>query len=210
MGYFRGFRVKAFAIFVLVGLAAMSARAEENLPVVSTESREFNQLLDEVLNGFESDLKAGRVAGLKDFSIRNIVVSKNIPHSFQSHLELLISERILKVTQARIVHCVPCRSKESPVDRQSPEVLQMAQLSNIENFMDISLVDQSDGMVLSLQISDVKSDHSLWERTYDSEGVRVKIEKQSTTPVKTRIGVLLAVLVSAIIAYVLWFKKMRF
>ena len=88
-------------VLLLSFLAAKTplAHSAENDSSVAG-SRNFYQVLDEVLSDFEYDLKAGQVVGLKDLAIRNVMTSENVPPSFKSHLELLVTERILKTTKA--------------------------------------------------------------------------------------------------------------
>ena len=151
-------------------------------------SRNFYIVMDELLSDFEYDLKAGQVIGLKDVSIRNIVTSENVPPSFKSHLELLLSERILKTTKARVVHCAACRSKKATLsgenmtisspENNSGEMQRIAKLSGIQNFMDAAFAYQPSGMVLSLQISDIETGSTLWSRTYNSETSRAAAQRR--------------------------------
>src|SRR5690242_10781086 len=53
------------------------------------DTRNFYNVLEDLMADFEYDLKNGQVIGLKDLSIRNIATSENIPGSFKSHLELI-------------------------------------------------------------------------------------------------------------------------
>ena len=153
-----------------------------------TGGRSFYQVLDEVLSDFEYDLKSGQVIGLKDVSIRNVATSENIPPSFKSHLDLLVSERILKTTHTRIVHCLACRSKRatlngenmviSSLDGNSAELARIAKLNGIQNFMDIAFAYQPTGMILSLQISDAETGTMMWSRTYNSESTRAMAQRR--------------------------------
>lgn len=151
-------------------------------------SRNFYQVLDEVLSDFEYDLKAGQVIGLKDLSIRNVVTSENVPPSFKSHLELLVTERILKTTKARVVHCVACRSRKttlngdnmtiSSAENNVPELQRIAKMNGIQNFMDVAFAYQPSGMILSFQISDVDTGTTLWSRNYNSQSTRASAQRR--------------------------------
>ena len=151
-------------------------------------SRNFYSVLDEVLADFEYDLKTGQVIGLKDLAIRNVITSENIPPSFKSHLELLVTERILKNTKTRIVHCVACRSRKASLEGEkmvitssgadSAELQRIAKMSGIQNFMDIAFAYQPTGMILSLQISDVDTGATLWARSYNSETTRASAQRR--------------------------------
>ena len=166
-------------------------RAEDPAPpgeAIPTGTRNFYQVLDDVLSDFEYDLKTGQVVGLKDLSIRNIATSENVPPSFKNHLELLLTERILKTNKTRIVHCPACRSKKATLDGESmviassdsnvPEMQRMAKMNGILNFMDIAFAYQPSGMILSLQISDVESGTTLWSKSYNSQLTRASAQRK--------------------------------
>jgi hypothetical protein len=151
-------------------------------------SRNFYQVLDELLSDFEYDLKSGQVLGLKDLTIRNVATSENIPPSFKTHLELLVDERILKTTKTRLVSCAACRSKKTTLNGDSMtitspennagEMQRVAKMNGIENFMDIAFAYEPGGMILSLQISDVESGTTLWSRTYNSQTTRASAQRR--------------------------------
>ena len=165
---------------------AKPVRAEE--PPAPGGSRNFYKVLDEVLSDFEYDLKSGQVLGLKDLAIRNIATRENIPSSFKSHLELLLTERILKKTKTRIVHCVACRAKKATMDGQnmvitsadsnSIEMSRIAKMNGIQNFMDVAFAYQPSGMMLSIQISDVETGTALWSRNYNSDNSRASAQRR--------------------------------
>ena len=170
---------------ITVGITQKSFAGE---PVPPNGSRNFYQVLDEVLSDFEYDLKSGQVIGLKDLSIRNVVTSENVPPSFKSHLELLVSERILKTTKTRIVHCLTCKSKKATLsgdnvvisspDSNSAELQRLAKMNSIQNFMDIAYAYQPNGMLLSFQISDAEGGTMLWSHSYNSEGTRASAQRR--------------------------------
>ena len=131
--------------------------------------------MEDLLGDFEFDIKNGNVYGLKDLSIRNLAVSENIPTSFKSHLELLITERILKTTKTRIIQCLPCRSKRTTMngdqviitspDTNPAELSRVAKMSNIAHFLDVAYSYQPNGMVLSMFITEPDSGSIVWSRT---------------------------------------------
>ena len=170
---------------------AQKTQGEEQPPTPSSSAsgaRNFYQVLDEVLSDFEYDLKAGQVIGLKDLSIRNVVMSENIPPSFKSHLELLVSERILKTTKTRIVHCLACKSKKATLngdnmvisspESNSSELQRIAKMNGIQNFMDIAFAYQPTGVLLSFTISDTETGTMLWSHSYNSEGTRAAAQRR--------------------------------
>ncbi|MBS1959436.1 MAG: hypothetical protein JST80_08195 [Bdellovibrionales bacterium] len=159
---------------------------EVNSPTSGT--RNFYTVMDEILSDFEYDLRTGQVMGLKDLSIRNVVTSENIPNSFRSHLELLISERILKSTKTRIVHCLACRSRTATLkggqmvisspENNTVEMQRIAKMNGIQNFMDVAYAYQPAGMMLSLQISDAETGTMLWSKNYNSETTRAAAQRR--------------------------------
>ena len=176
------------AIAVLfVAFLSRPALADEP-PPAPNGARNFYKVLDEVLSDFEYDLKSGQVIGLKDLAVKNIATSENVPSSFKAHLELLLTERILKTTKARVVHCVACRSKKTVLDGQnmtitspdssSSEMQRIAKMNGIQNFMDVAFAYQPSGMMLSIQISDAETGTALWSRNYNSENSRASAQRR--------------------------------
>jgi hypothetical protein len=193
----RNFRRSILKTQTLLGVALLALSAslmpasyadEKPAAASNAGSRNFYQVLDEVLSDFEFDLKSGQVTGLKDVSIRNVVTSENVPPSFKSHLELLITERILKTTKTRIVHCQACRAKKATMNGDNmvisspenniPEMQRIAKMNGISNFMDVAFAYQPGGMILSIEISDVETGTTLWSRTYNSETTRAMSERK--------------------------------
>ncbi len=146
------------------------------------QMRSFYEVLDDLLADFEFDIQNGNVKGLQDLSIRNIATSENVPTSFKNHLELLVTERILKHSKTRIIQCLPCRSSRATIEGnrviiKSPndnpqELTRLAQISGIEDFMDIAFTYQPSGMILSLFIVKPESSSVVWSRSYNSETSR--------------------------------------
>ncbi len=182
-------------LLILLFTFSTPARADDpapeftqNAPETVSGSRNFYSVLDEVLADFEYDLKSGQVIGLKDLAIRNVVTSENIPASFKSHLELLVTERILKNSKTRIVHCVACRSRKATLqgekmvitsgEADSVELQRIAKMSGIQNFMDIAFAYQPTGMMLSIQITDADTGGTLWARSYNSESTRASAQRR--------------------------------
>jgi hypothetical protein len=146
------------------------------------QARNFYDVLEDLVSDFEYDLKNGQVPGLKDISIRNIALSENVPPSFKQHLELTLTERMLRTTKARVIQCLPCRSKRTTVsgdqmtisstDTNPVELARIAKLSGISHFMDVAFTYQPSGMVLSMYITEPESGGILWSRSYNSENSR--------------------------------------
>lgn len=148
----------------------------------SSKTRNFYEVLDDLLSDFEFDLKNGNVQGLRDLAVRNIATSENVPPSFRSHLELLVTEKILKNSKTRVIQCVACRAKKTQlsgdkVTLSSPEsnpveLSRIARESGILHFMDIAFAYQPTGMLLSLHITDPDQSTVTWSHTYNSESSR--------------------------------------
>jgi hypothetical protein len=147
-----------------------------------SQFRNFYEVLDDLLGDFEYDLKNGNVTGLKDVALRNIALSENIPPSFKSHLELLLTEKILKTTKTRVIQCLPCRARKTSLngdqvvitspDTNPAELSRIAKAANIEHFLDSAFSFQPSGMVLSMYITDPESGSIIWSRSYNSETSR--------------------------------------
>lgn len=147
----------------------------------STNERNFYQVLEDLLSDFEFDLKDGtpKPSDMSQLSIRNILVNENVPTSFKSHLELLITERILKITKVKIIQCTPCRAKKASLtgdqmiisspESNPNEMARIAHTAGIEHFMDIAFTYQPTGMVLSMTLTDPETGSILWSRNYNSE-----------------------------------------
>jgi len=146
------------------------------------QARNFYDVLEDLLGDFEYDLRNGDVQGLKDLSIRNIAVSENIPASFKQHLELVVTERILKTSKTKVIQCLACRSKKTSISGEqviitSPETNQnelsrLAKTAGINNFMDLTFNYQSTGMILAMTTVDPETGAIQWSRTYNSETSR--------------------------------------
>jgi hypothetical protein len=171
---------------LLIGVAIAWAMASSGLSRVvraaDTDTRNFYEVLDDVLSDFEYDLKNGNVTGLKELAVRNVALSENVPPSFKSHLELLVTERILRASKTRVLQCLACRAKQATIKNgqvtvTSPEydpaaLTRIAKENGISHFLDIAFAYQPSGMILSLYITDPDSGAVTWTKTYNSESSR--------------------------------------
>ncbi len=165
-----------------------SIASPNSQPAQGGAMRNFYQVLDDVLGDFEYDLKNGNVSGLKDLTIRNIAVSENVPPSFKTHLELLITETILKNTKTRVIQCLPCRARKTSVngdqivirstESDPAELTRIAKATGIARFLDIAFTFEPSGIVMSMYITDPESDSILWSRSYNSENSRAAAFKR--------------------------------
>jgi len=159
-----------------------SATAPRALAASATETRNFYEVLGDLLSDFEYDLKNGSVSGLKDLAIRNVAMSENVPPSFRNHLELVVSEKILGTTKTRLVQCLPCRARKATLNQDQilvtsaelnpNELARIAKAQGIENFMDLAFSYQPTGMVLSMTTADASTGSVIWSRSYNSETSR--------------------------------------
>ncbi len=131
------------------------------------EMQQFNDAFETRLSEFESDLKAGKVFRLKSVAIRSVTTSARILSSYRSQIELRVTEKILKNTKARVVHCLACRTLKSG-DESRAELQRIATLSGIENFMDISLTEEASGVVLSIQVTHASDGGVEWLKRYSN------------------------------------------
>ena len=174
----------AFIICSVCIRDTLAAEAQTIAPPAAAGSgqeneRNFYEVLEDVLSDFEYDLKNGNVAGLKDLSIRNIAISENVPPSFKSHLELLITERILKTSKTRVLQCLPCKARKTTLngdqvvvtsaETNAAELARVAKEANILHFFDAAFSYQPSGIVLSMYISDPETGSIIWSRSYNSE-----------------------------------------
>lgn len=179
----------AICATTLCGWAAPCLAEDESKakPPVSSPSgtsggRNFYEVLEDLMGDFEYDLKNGQVKGLQDLSIRNIATSENIPPSFKNHLELNLTERVLKNTRTKMLQCLACKSKRTTVNgdqvvissnESNPiEMARIAKLAGIMHFMDVAFTYQPTGMMMSLTVSEPESGSIIWSRSYNSETSR--------------------------------------
>jgi hypothetical protein len=152
--------------------------------------RNFYDVLEDVMGDFEFHLKNGEVTGLQNLAIRNIALSENVPSSFKNHIELLLTERILRNTKTKVLQCLPCRSKRTTLngdqvvivspDTNPAELTRIAREIGIEHFMDVAFSYQQSGMVMSLLITQPDSGSMVWSRSYNSETSRAAAFRRGT------------------------------
>lgn len=173
-------RITAAVVLVLAAgsiIGPRAARAADPAP-----ERNFYDVLEDVMGDFEYDLKNGNVTGLQNLSIRNIALSENVPASFKNHIELLLTERILRNTKTKVLQCLPCRARRTTLNGDqvvitSPEtnpaeLTRIAREIGIEHFMDVAFSYQPSGMVMSLTTTEPDTGSIVWSRSYNSETSR--------------------------------------
>ncbi|MGE0614422.1 MAG: hypothetical protein AB7P04_02180 [Bacteriovoracia bacterium] len=148
------------------------------------KTRNFYQVLEDVMGDFEYDLKNGQVRGVKDVSIRAIATSENVPPSFKRQLEILLTERVIKNTQSRVIQCLPCQSKKATLsgdnvvissnEHNAVELARLAKIHGIASYMDVAFSYQPTGLLLSIAIMDAENSAILWSRSYNSETSRAE------------------------------------
>jgi hypothetical protein len=174
-------------LFAFSLLVAADARAAD------PKTRNFYDVLTDVMNDFEQDLHDGAVVGLKDVAIRTVSVSsESVPPSFKEHLEFMINERILRETKTRIIQCLPCRAKRTVLNGDevtitSPEtnpteLSRIAKQQGIGSFVDVAFAYQPSGMILSLVVTDPESGSILWSHAYNSEMTRASYARNGGGP----------------------------
>lgn len=184
--------MKKFIFFITIAITQIFATSIPSARAAEEKERSFYEVLHDLLSDFEFDLKENRVSGLRDLSIRNIVVSENVPASFKSHLELVVTEKILGATKTRMVKCLQCRSKRAILGRDQVrvstpennpiELARIAKMNGIQNFMDIAFSYQADSMVMSLGIADSETGSLVWSHSYDSETSKASAARRGVDP----------------------------
>jgi len=194
-------RMSACAIAMLLGLlvpapgriASAAETQSATAPVASAApaaapkkkddaTRNFYAVLEDLLSDFEYDLKSGQVSGLRDLAVRNVGLSEMVPESFKSHLELVLTERLLKAAKVRMIQCLACRARKTVLNGEqmvitSPEsnpneMSRIARQAGIQNFIDVAFSYQPNGMVLSFYITEADTGSVVWSRSYNSESSR--------------------------------------
>lgn len=169
-------------------LAEDQAKVGERLRVASSKTvRRFHEVLDELLAEFAYDVKQGQIKGLRNLSIRKVSVSDALPRSYQSYLNLLVTEKIRENSQTTLITCLPCTTKTSTLVEgklliSSPmtnvtKLEQAAESLGIQYFMDVILVYHTTHMVLAFQVFNTSNKELVWARAYNSETIRSRYQK---------------------------------
>ncbi|MFN7685061.1 MAG: hypothetical protein ACK5QT_06580 [Oligoflexia bacterium] len=177
--------LSSVGFFVFVPSRAGAAEVATAAKTASTEQekmRNFYTVLEDLVSDFEYDLKNGQVSGLRDLSVRGLAVNELVPASFKTHLELVITERLLKAAKVRMIQCLQCRARKTVLsgdqmvisgpETNPNEMSRIARQAGIQNFMDIAFSYQPTGMVLSLYITEADTGSVIWSRSYNSETSR--------------------------------------
>jgi hypothetical protein len=161
--------------------------ADKIIAASAKKVRQFHEVLDELLAEFGYDVRSGILKDVKNLSIRRVIVSDALPHTYKKYVGMLITERIVDNTNVRLVNCISCNIKSSKlvdgtlrISSPSANLSQLQHISRtlgIDNFMDIVLVYHSTHMVLGFEIYKADSNELLWARTYNSETIRSRFQK---------------------------------
>ena len=181
----------SLTLLLVTQSVALARDREEKIPAkpatstlyrTTSTTRNFYEVLSDLMGDFEYDLKNGQVTGLRDLAIRNIAMSENIPPSFKNHIELVVTEKIITTTKSRVVQCLACRARTTTLnndqmvisanDVNANELSRIAKSSGIQNFMDVAFSYQPNGMVMSLYTVDAETGSVVWSRSYNSETSR--------------------------------------
>jgi hypothetical protein len=188
----RNFHLNKIFCLVLNACLVISLFGATNARAENLKERNFYQVLQDLLSDFEFDLKGGKVSGIRDLAVRNIVMSENVPPSFKNHLELVVAEKVLAATKTRMVQCLPCRSRRAVLgndqvrivtpENNPQELARIAKMNGIQNFMDVAFSYQNTSMMLSLTVNDAETGSVLWSRSYDSETSRTSSARKGVDP----------------------------
>lgn len=159
-------------------------RDEEASP---KQVRLFHDVLEELLSEFAYDVKSGQLSGIKNLSIRKVSVSESLPRSYNSYIELLVSEKIKSNSKIKLISCLPCKTKNTRIvddklmitspTTNAEDMNRAATQLGIENFMDVVLVYHTTHMVIAFQVFDTNSKELAWTKTYNSETIRSRYQK---------------------------------
>ncbi len=149
--------------------------------------RLFHEVLEELLTEFAYDVKAGQLTELKNLSIRKVSVSETLPRSYQSYVELLVSEKIKSNSKVKLISCLPCKTKNTRIvddklmitsaTTNAEDMNRAASQLGIETFMDVILVYHTTHMVIAFQAFDTVTKELAWTKTYNSETIRSRYQK---------------------------------
>lgn len=154
--------------------------------------RSFYQVLDEVLDDFEFDLKKSEVRGIKDVSIRNISLSDNVPSTFKQQLESKLTEKLISGANANVIQCPACRGKKTKIvkgqvilsnaENNPLELIRSAKSAGVSHFLDVTFTYQASEMLLSLTTIAPDTGSVQWTKTYSSEKSRAELKRQGINP----------------------------
>ena len=147
----------------------------------SHTEREFNEVLDDILDEFGYDLKTNQVALSANLALRKINLSENIPTSYEKYMETIVSERIRQFSQTKVVHCPTCRVKQSIVKNGRVTVImpinnkraldELSREYGIEAWLDVGLIYQETSLIVAFNLFDAKTKELLWSKVYNSESL---------------------------------------
>jgi hypothetical protein len=168
-------------VFLSVGARAADHPASES----STQGvRQFNEVLDDLLDEYAYELKTSQVPLAVNVSLRKINLSDNIPASYEKYLETIISERIRQFSKSKVIQCTTCRVKQSIVKDGRVTVVvpinnkraldQLAREYGIESWLDVGLIFQETSLIMALNLFDAKTKELLWSKIYNSESLYKK------------------------------------
>lgn len=153
------------------------ARAEDSS--APQPVRQFNEVLDDLLDEFAYDIKTSQVPLTVNVSLRKINLSDNIPTSYEKYLETIISERVRQFSRSKVIQCTTCRVKQSVIKDGRVTVVvpinnkraldQLAREYGIESWLDVGLIFQETSLIMALNLFDAKTKELLWSKIYNSE-----------------------------------------
>jgi len=149
--------------------------------------RRFHDVLDELLAEFGHDVKTGQMNDLKNLAVRRVSVSEALPQTYRKYVAFLITERIQANSTLKIIACIPCQTRVSKLVGGNIMIVSPAtnlsllksssETLGIENFLDIILIYHTTHMVMGVQVSNTKTNETVWTRTYNSETIKSRYQK---------------------------------
>jgi hypothetical protein len=155
----------------------------------SPHGRKFQVVLDDVLTAFAADAKRGPVRSLKSYAIRRISLEQRVPRLHARYIQTAFIEKLMEASKGRLVVCPPCSQQttalvegklliSSPASNAS-QIDQAAKELGIEHFVDVVFILDRTHIGLAVQVVDANTKTVAWSKTYDSELIGGRDERQA-------------------------------
>lgn len=155
----------------------------------SPHGRTYQVVLDDVLAAFAADAKQGPVRSLKRYAIRRISLGERVPRLHARYIQTAFIEKLMRASRGRLVVCPPCAQQttalvdgklliSSPASNAS-QIDQAAKELGIEHFVDAVFILDRTHIGLAVQVVDANTKTLTWSRTYDSELIGGRDERQA-------------------------------
>jgi hypothetical protein len=152
-------------------------------------ARKYQVVLDGVLAAFAADAKQGVVRSLKRYAIRRISLGERVPRLHARYIQTAFLEKLMEASKGRLVVCPPCSQQttalvegklliSSPASNAS-QIDQAAKALGIEHFVDVVFILDRTHIGLAVQVIEANTKTLAWSKTYDSELIGGRDERQA-------------------------------